>query len=223
MDSPPIESNHDQPSRVLEPGVESIEKAGSNETKISTSEQTSELSSQPAPTLPVNIPLSIDTDATSYLSTTPQTNTPEEEFYPRSVIASAIGSTNLQAELLRPIKLGTFNSLPAFLLRTKFSFQRATTSAFYRIKAADVTIVFEDAGVNGDVKPASLKRGTHPAVAAWFPDPLFEGEVTTASVTNNVEGTLNATYLGAGANLKIGQSKTSVSFIPNFISFQNQN
>jgi len=64
------------------------------------------------------------------------------------------------------------------------------------------------------VKPTSLPRGTHPAIAAWYPDPLFEGEVSTATVSNNVEGELNATYLGAGANLKIGQSKTSVCSIP---------
>ena len=163
------------------------------------------------------ISLAIDDDEDTYLSSPPQTNTAEEELLPREVIASAVGSTNLQAELERPVKLGTFNALPAYLLRTRLTFQRTSTDSLYRIQAASVTIVFEDApgagseAKNGMLPESNFSGAQHPAIAAWYPN-LFEGEVSAALVSNHVEGSVEAGYMGLGAGVKVGQSKHAVSY-----------
>lgn len=81
-----------------------------------------------------SIPLSIDTDEDQYLRhSTVQENKPEEEFFPREVIAEAVGSSRLQAELGRPILIDTWKGLPAVLLRPHFSFQCLSSSSLCRI------------------------------------------------------------------------------------------
>jgi hypothetical protein len=164
------------------------------------------------PNLSWSIPLTIDTEQDYYLNRNPvQENNSREEFFPREVIAEAIGSSRLQAELGRPILIGTFNKLPAFLLRMSFSFQHFSSSWFCRIKAADVTIVFEDASVVG--KKAGQQKP--PAVAKWHPS-LYEGVASQVQVTNHVGASINLTYMGLGGGVNVAQSKQYVSFPPRF-------
>ena len=176
----------------------------------------SQAKDQAAPIWPFTIPLSVDEGEDAYLSTSVQTNTAEEELFPREVIASAVGSTNLQVELKRPIRVGTFNDLPACLLCVHLSFQKVGTGSFHRIQAAHVTIVFEDAASvssvgarKGAKKATAASKAVHPAIAAWYPQ-LFEGEISTEFVSNHVEGTLKMNYMGVGADVKVGQNKHSV-------------
>lgn len=155
-----------------------------------------------------SVPLQIDDETDQFLNR-PQINTAQEEQIPREVVSEALGSARFQAELSRPLLIGSYRGLQAYLLKTRFSFQRVTTNWLSRIQAADITIVFEDAPLTG------AKGLQHPAVAAYYPE-LFEGEVSKALTTDKLEASLNASYMGAGASVTVGQSKTKVYHFQHF-------
>ncbi|KAF2469214.1 uncharacterized protein BDR25DRAFT_51859 [Lindgomyces ingoldianus] len=142
-------------------------------------------------------------DDEEYLDSS-QTNTEEELSIPREVIADVVGRSRLVAELERPIKIGTYKGLPAYLLRTHFAFQRASTNWLYRVQQAEITIEFEDAPYE------SGKKAQHPAVAAFHPE-LFKGEITPALVTESASASINAGYISAGAEVGVEKSRTFVS------------
>lgn len=135
----------------------------------------------------------------------------QEKVIPREIIATAIGTTNLQAELGRPVLVGHYNDVPAFLLRTKFSFQRVGSVAgtFSRIQAAQITIVFET--LPNEFGKANVKD-LHPAVSAWYPE-MYEGEVTEQTVGRQRQGSLAAGYMGAGLTMSMGTTTETVSLI----------
>jgi len=161
-------------------------------------------------TLAWSIPLEISTDEATYLDKS-QVNSPEELSIPREVISEVVGSSRLVAELERPIKIGTFNELPAFLLRTRFAFQRASSNWLYRIQAAEITIVFEDAQMNmASLETKKKKALQHPAIAAFYPE-QFEGEISQALVTEGGSVSLDAGYMGVGASVGVETSRTYVS------------
>ncbi len=85
------------------------------------------------PELSSIITFDIDTSAESLLKSTPITNTAEEESVPREIIAEEIRSTCVQAELLRPIYIGTCYGQNAYFLCFNFSFQRHSDGWFTRI------------------------------------------------------------------------------------------
>lgn len=85
------------------------------------------------PELSSIITFDIDTSAESLLKSTPITNTAEEESVPREIIAEEIRSTCMQAELLRPIYIGTCYGQNAYFLCFNFSFQRHSDGWFTRI------------------------------------------------------------------------------------------
>ncbi|KAF2653631.1 hypothetical protein K491DRAFT_680400 [Lophiostoma macrostomum CBS 122681] len=184
------------------------------------------------PNLTWTLDFSIPNESATYLDRpSPSTsNTAAELSIPREVIAEVVSGSRLVAELQRPIKLGTYNGLPAYLLRTHFAFQRASTSWLYRVQAAEITVEVEDAregdeekgGIEGEemVKGKGVEKetgkekekkkqdvGKHPAVAAWHPK-VFEGEVTTAMVTESASVGVNAGYAGAGVEVGVEKSRT---------------
>ncbi|KAJ4354320.1 uncharacterized protein N0V89_006055 [Didymosphaeria variabile] len=153
-----------------------------------------------------SVPLQISSDSATYLDRH-QTIDDQELSIPREDIAEVVGGSRLVAELKRPIQIGTFNELPAYLLRTHFSFQRASSNWLYRIRAAEITIVFEDAPTKEPIVKLSRNKQQHPAIAAFHPT-LFEGEVSHALVTESVNAGLEATQFGVGATLGTERSKT---------------
>ena len=117
------------------------------------------------PSLSWSIPLEIG--STREFLDHAQDNSAQEELIPREVIAE-VRNLRFQAELERPIEIGTYKDLRAFLLRTRFSFQRTTPNWNSRIVAADITLVFEDASVGGK-ESTNKSIVQHPAVAAFYP------------------------------------------------------
>ncbi|KAK7177631.1 hypothetical protein DPSP01_002398 [Paraphaeosphaeria sporulosa] len=152
------------------------------------------------------VPLEISSDSATYLDRS-QANDDQELYIPREVIAEVVGGSRLVAELKRPIKIGTFNELPSYLLQTHFSFQKASTNWLYRIQTAEITIVFEDAPAQEPAVKVPKNKQQHPAIAAWYPE-LFEGEVSHALITESVNAGLEAGYLGAGASVGAEKSRT---------------
>ncbi|KAJ4288969.1 hypothetical protein N0V90_011311 [Kalmusia sp. IMI 367209] len=150
-----------------------------------------------------SVPLYVSGDEAAYLDRS-QTNNEQELSIPREVIAEVVGGSRLVAELERPLKIGTYNELPAYLLRTRFSFQRASSNWLYRMQAAEITIVVEDAPAADSAAKAAKQ---HPAIAAWHPK-LFEGEVSHAVVTESVGASLEAGYMGAGGSVGVEKSRT---------------
>ena len=133
------------------------------------------------PQLSCTFYLDINTSAESLLKSTPITNTPEEEHIPREIIAEEIRSTRVQAELLRPVHIGTFNKLPAYFLCFNFSFQRHSDDWFTRIQAADIYISFVDAPLDSS-SPGSL----NPSIVDYHPREYI-GPVSKGTVNRHVE------------------------------------
>lgn len=153
-----------------------------------------------------SVPLDISAEEATYLDSA-QTNDDQELMIPREVIAEVVGASRLVAELERPLKIGTYNDLPAYLLRTRFSFQRTSSSWLYRISRAEITVVVEDAPQSvGTIQTTKQ----HPAIAAWYPK-LFEGEISHAVVTESVNASLDAGYMVAGASVGMERSRSFVS------------
>ena len=115
------------------------------------------------PQLSCTIAFDIDSSAESLLKSDPIKNTPEEESIPREIIAKEVRSTCVQAELLRPVHIGTFNKLSAYLLCFNFSFQRHSDGWFTRIQAADIDISFVDAPLN-----SSSPAGRNPSIGMYI-------------------------------------------------------
>ncbi|KAF2450171.1 hypothetical protein P171DRAFT_479280 [Karstenula rhodostoma CBS 690.94] len=153
-----------------------------------------------------SVPLEVSSDSATYLDRS-QASDDQELSIPREVIAEVVGGSRLVAELKRPIKIGAYNELPAYLLQAHFSFQKASSNWFYRIQTAEITIVFEDAPLNEPAVKVSRNKQQHPAIAAWYPE-LFEGEVSQASITVSVNAGLEVGYMGAGASLGTEKSRT---------------
>lgn len=133
------------------------------------------------PELSCAITFELDSSAESLLSHTPIKNTTEEESIPRDIIAEEIRSTRVQAELLRPIYIGTFNQQPAYLLCFRFAFQRHSDGWFTRIQAADIKITFSDAPVD----PGTL-AGLNPSIVRFHPE-HYTGPVSTGTIDRHVE------------------------------------
>ena len=181
------------------------------------SETGDELESTAIPHQLLHIPLSINDGEDSYLSSPALTNSAEEEHLPRQVIAEEVGSIRLLAQLVRPLKLGTYNDLPACLLQFKLSFQRDPTRTSARIRSVHVKIVFEDAVVGNSssrkkrlTKAKNHTEPQHPMIVAWHPK-TFEGKISTARIRNQVGGGFEAGYMGVGASIRVGQIEEHVS------------
>lgn len=142
---------------------------------------TSDETASDYPELSCTITFDIDTSAESLLKSTPIKNTAEEESIPREIIAEEVRSTRVQAELLRPVYIGTFNHLPAFLLCFHFAFQRHSDGWFTRIQAADIKFSFLDVPVD----PGS-PAGLNPSIVKFHPK-HYTGPVSNGTLIRHVE------------------------------------
>lgn len=145
------------------------------------------------------ISFSLDTtSAVPSLGPSRTPNTQEELSIPRETIADVIGSSRLHAELVRPIRLGTYNKQPAVLLCFHFSFQRLSESWFTRVRAATITIEFLDA-------PWDASKGTNPSVADFYPVD-YNGSTSYGQVVKSTNATLKVAPLSGGPSLGTGYS-----------------
>ncbi|KAH7399639.1 hypothetical protein BKA66DRAFT_452261 [Pyrenochaeta sp. MPI-SDFR-AT-0127] len=146
-----------------------------------------------------SFPFEID-DSCPELST-PITNSADELSIPRDIISSNISRTKLQSELLRPLIAGTYNGLPAYLLKLQFQFQvpGVGRKTFSRIKLASIRITLGDAPDEGDAKGQSSNKsgwkkrayGTSanvkcPELVEWYPGPEgFNGRIPSAPASSD--------------------------------------
>jgi hypothetical protein len=143
------------------------------------------------------------------------TNNEEEHSIPRPRISSnvdisnTISSTKLQSECLRPIIAGTYNDLPAYLLRLQFQLQvpGSDRSWLSRIQMASISVVFEDAPENTDQpKPKRKAMGKArdincPAIAKVYPGPAgWEGPITPEQLSTEIGVNLQAGWAPAGVS-----------------------
>ena len=135
------------------------------------------------PELSCNIAFDVDTSAESLLESNPIRNTAEEESIPRDIIAEEVRSTRLQAELLRPVYIGTFNKQPAYLLCFRFAFQRHSDGWLTRIQATDIDIAFSDAPIG-----SAVQTGLNPSIVKFYPQ-LYESPISKGTVNYRVEVT----------------------------------
>jgi hypothetical protein len=156
-----------------------------------------------------SIPVTIDWDQDRYLHhSKDQDNRPEEELIPRQLIAEAVGSSRLQAELGRPILVGLLHTLPAFLLRTRFTFQRLSTSMLYRIQMAEVKLVFNDASVVGK----EMEQQKHPSIGRFYPLSHEGKAFSSREVSTQMGISLSPSSQGLSGGLNMSRCKTYVSF-----------
>jgi hypothetical protein len=131
-----------------------------------------------------SVPFSIDTSAGSFLNHA-HGPVPEDSSIPRDIIAEEVRSTRFLAELLRPLRLGLHNDLPAYLLCFSFSFQRLSSGA--RIRQATITIRFDDAPADTCVdEEGRAERVLPPAILDFYPKD-YAGPVSTATLERSSE------------------------------------
>lgn len=150
--------------------------------------------------IPFDIDSSADASTDSFLSSR-TTNTAEEESIPREIIAEQVRSTRLQAELERPIRIGTFNGQLAFLLCFKFSFQRLSHGFLKRIQMATIGITFDDA-------PSDLTAPSKPNPSVIRHHPIeHQGAVSTGTVSYHNEVNAQVSSIPNGPTVGTNFSK----------------
>jgi hypothetical protein len=161
-------------------------------------------------------------DNSSQLSVVPQTNNEVELSIPREIISTSVSSTKLQSEILRPIIAGTYNSIPAYLLKAQFQFQIPDSGPnwFKRITAASISIVVEDAPFNEATSANSQRqyrrrgKGTQaspganpPAIIKTYPgEEGWQGPISTAVVSNVTGAGIKAGWI-VGGNADFNHSR----------------
>ena len=140
-----------------------------------------------------SITFNIDSSSDALLSSPPTKNTEEELSIPREIIAEAVSSTRLQAELERPIRVGTYNNYPAWLLCFRFSFQRTSDRWLTRVQAAKIEIGFFDA-------PWDASTAMNPSVVQFYPIE-YEGRTTSGQVVHKADASLTVAPPSGGPNL----------------------
>ncbi|KAL9125549.1 MAG: hypothetical protein Q9217_005260 [Psora testacea] len=137
------------------------------------------INAAPEPLFRSSIMFDFDDTVDPVLSSSTRNNDEDEQHIPRELIAAEVRSSQLIAELERPIRVGTFNDLTAFLLCFRFSFQRILEGYFKRIRAAEIEITFVDAPTDGTV-------GRNPSIVRFHPV-LYEGPVSQGTLTYTSE------------------------------------
>ncbi|KAI0134493.1 hypothetical protein BJ170DRAFT_591468 [Xylariales sp. AK1849] len=139
----------------------------------------------------------------------PQTNRPAELSIPREIISSSVSSSILQAELLRPIIVGTYHDTPAYLVRLQFQLAvpGGSRSWLSRIQTATINVLLKDA-------PRDVKEGpiddepSHPSIVKTMPGPKgWEGKPSKAEVTENKEIGLQLGWDALSASANVGRSR----------------
>lgn len=153
------------------------------------------------------IPFSIDTSADDLLST--PRNTEEELSIPRETIADVVGRTRLHAELLRPIRLGAYNDLPAMLLCLHLSFQRLSDGWLTRVRAATIEVEFLDA-------PRDESMAANPSIGAFYPV-QYEGPTSYGQVVKSTNASVSVAPPSGSPN--VGTGSVSISLFSASVLF----
>ncbi len=135
-----------------------------------------------------DVPFEINRKELSYLSSSRGLrNTQEEESIPRELIAEEVKSTRFQARLGRPIRIGTSNGLPAYLLCFQLSFQHL--SSFNRVRKADIRLTFDDAVHVAEDASDDFDPRMGPSIVRFYPR-SWEGPVATAQEEQYAEASV---------------------------------
>ena len=168
--------------------------------------QPSDLSGAAEATDPSNlvrdISFSLDTAAVGLLGHDHISNTEEELSIPREIIADVVGSWRFHAELLRPIRLGTYgihNDQPAELLCFHFSFQRTSDRWPTRVRAATIKIDFLDAPWDGS-------KAANPSIARFHPDE-YEGPSSHGQVVTTTNASLSVAPPSGSPSVGLGKAR----------------
>ena len=149
-----------------------------------------------------DIALSLDTSADALLDPGRISNTEEELSIPREIIADVVRSWRFHAELLRPIRLGTYgihNDQPAELLCFHFSFQRTSDRWLTRVRAATIEIEFLDAPWDGS-------KAANPSIARFHPEE-YEGPSSHGQVVTTTNASLSVAPPSGSPNVGLGRAK----------------
>lgn len=139
--------------------------------------------------------LTIEGENGGQLSAPPCTNRPEELSVPRRVISSTVSSSIFRSECLRPILAGTYNGVPAYLVRLRFQLVAAagrnSKDWLSRVKGATINVLFQDAPPLDDEDSDDDEEPQHPSIAKTMPGPEgWNGQPTTAQVVDSGEFSL---------------------------------
>ncbi|KAK7913867.1 hypothetical protein PG985_011570 [Apiospora marii] len=147
--------------------------------------------------------LTIEGETGGQLSAPPCTNRPEELSIPRRVISAAVSSSIFRSECLRPILAGTYNGVPAYLVRLRFQLVAAagwnSRDWLSRVKGATIKVLFKDAPSVDDGDESESDDGDsnddeepqHPSIVKTMPGPEgWKGQPTTAQVVDSGEFSL---------------------------------
>ena len=149
----------------------------------------------------------IDDSTSSLLSSRICKNTEEELSIPREIITKAVHSTRFQAELQRPIRIGIYNSQPAFLLVFHFSFQRISDRSFARVQAATIDVEFLNAPRDDKDGRGSREPGAkNPSIAKFYPV-LYEGPTSQGKRTYHADASANIAPPTGGPSIGAGISR----------------
>ncbi|KAK8073071.1 hypothetical protein PG996_006419 [Apiospora saccharicola] len=157
------------------------------------------------------------------LSAPPCTNRPDELSIPRRVISAAVSSSIFRSECLRPVFAGTYNGVPAYLVRLQFQLVAATgrnsKDWLSRVKGATIKVLFKDApppddgnesnDSNSDDDDDDDEEPHHPSIVKTMPGPEgWKDRPTTAQVVDNAELSLQLGWDAAGVSATKGRQRT---------------
>ncbi|KAK8075801.1 hypothetical protein PG997_010464 [Apiospora hydei] len=154
------------------------------------------------------------------LSSEPQTNRPDELSIPRKIISSTVSSSIFHSECLRPILAGTYNGIPAYLVRLQFQLVASAGGSnrgwSSRVKGATIKVLFQDApppgGYDsdlGDSEDSDDDEPRHPSIVKTMPGPEgWQGQPTTAQVEDKSEVGLQLGWDAVGVSATKSRQRT---------------
>lgn len=172
-----------------------------------------------------SLKLAIEDETGGQLSAPPCTNHPEELSHPRRIISAAVSSSIFRSECLRPILAGTYNGVPAYLVRLRFQFVAATgrnsRDWLSRVKGATIKVLFKDAPAldgeaesdpdNSDSTDDDDDEPQHPSIVKTMPGPEgWKGRPTAAQVVDNEELSLQLGWDAVGVSATKSRQRTKV-------------
>ncbi|KAK8121603.1 hypothetical protein PG984_010273 [Apiospora sp. TS-2023a] len=165
--------------------------------------------------------LTIEGETGGQLSAPPCTNRPEELSVPRRVISAAVSSSIFRSECLRPILAGTYNGVPAYLVRLRFQLMAATgrnsKDWLSRVKGATIKVLFKDAPLPPDDEDSDYsdpdddddEEPQHPSIVKTMPGPEgWKGRPTVAQVVDNAELSLQLGWDAVNVSATKGRQRT---------------
>jgi hypothetical protein len=150
-------------------------------------------------------------ESSSQLSSSRITNDEGETLsIPRPIISAKLSATT-QSECLRPISAGTYNGLPAYLLKLQFQFYGGQTW-LDRIQSADINVVMKDAPSDaagdgtqsGKRKKHLSKDAKHPSIDRVYPGPQgWKGPISSVPVATDKGTEIQVGWSGLGPSFSV--------------------